>query len=85
MSRTPSSPLEAARRWLSRSTSVGAALLVLLLITPAPLFGYIDPLSGSIILQVIAAGVFAGLLTVKRFWFRVRAAFGRLRTLLARR
>jgi hypothetical protein len=68
-----------------RSLSAGAALLVLLLITPAPLFGYIDPLSGSIILQVIAAGLFGGLLTLKRFWFRVRAALGRVRTLLARR
>ena len=65
--------------------NAGAVLLVLLLLTPLPLYGYIDPLSGSIILQVIAAGLFGGLLTIKRFWLKVRAAFGRVRTLLARR
>jgi hypothetical protein len=97
---TPSFPLEATEESPSamesdvlrsrtarsrRLLSTGAKLLVLLLITPAPLFAYIDPLSGSIILQVIAADVFGGLLTVKRFWLRVRTALGRLRTLLARR
>jgi hypothetical protein len=81
MFRIPASVLETTRRGLG----AGAWLLVVLLITPAPLFGYIDPVSGSIILQVLAAGLFAGLLTVKRFWFRVKAQFGRLRGLLARR
>jgi hypothetical protein len=70
---------------MRRVVSYGASLLVLLLISPLPLYGYIDPLSGSIILQVLAAGLFAGLLTMKRFWFRVRAGFARLWSVLAKR
>ena len=81
MRRTHFFSLELTRR----AVSYAAGLLVLLLISPLPLYGYIDPLSGSIILQVLAAGLFAGLLTIKRFWLRVRSAFSRLWSVLARR
>ena len=38
---------------------------------------YIDPGSGSMILQVIAGGVLAGVLFVKNYWFRIKAFFGK--------
>jgi hypothetical protein len=44
---------------------------------------YIDPSAGSIILQVLAAGVVGGALTAKRWWGalkdRARSAMSRLR------
>jgi hypothetical protein len=61
----------------------GAGLLVAFLSVavffPAPVAGYIDPLSGSIILQVVAAGILAGTLTVRRFWTRIRGFISGLR------
>lgn len=35
---------------------------------PSPAYAYIDPMSGSIILQALIAGLLAALLMVKRFW-----------------
>ncbi|MDP2528787.1 MAG: hypothetical protein Q8W51_03555 [Candidatus Palauibacterales bacterium] len=35
---------------------------------PTPAHAYIDPASGSLVLQVAAAGVLAALLTMKRIW-----------------
>ena len=56
------------------------ALIVLVgvaILTPPPLYGYIDPLSGSIILQVVAAGILGATITVKRFWSNIRDFFRR--------
>ena len=45
------------------------ALVLAGLIRPDPLnAAYIDPLSGSVILQVLAAGVFSFVFTMKRTW-----------------
>ena len=45
------------------------ALLFAGLIKPDPLnAAYIDPLSGSIVLQVVVAGVFSVAFTMKRSW-----------------
>lgn len=64
-------------------SSVGVAVLLLALL-PSPAHAYLDPVSGSIILQVIAAGIFAGVVTTKRFWARIKRAFGSLRGRLSR-
>jgi len=40
--------------------------LVLVVATPSTAMAYIDPISGSIVLQVLAAGVFAGSLAFRR-------------------
>ncbi len=40
------------------------------------LIGYIDPGTGSIILQAIAAGIIGGAVAVKLFWHRILAFFG---------
>jgi len=44
---------------------LGVALLVSV-VAPRRAFGYIDPLSGSIVLQVLAAGLMAATLSVRR-------------------
>ena len=45
---------------------------------------YIDPVSGSIILQVLAAGALAGMFTVKRFWAHLRDRARRVWSLVRR-
>jgi hypothetical protein len=57
----------AARRCL-----VGAAKVVLLLLLlPRTGLAYIDPVSGSIVLQVLAAGLFAASLAFRRLRLRI--------------
>jgi hypothetical protein len=53
---------------------IATALIALLLVTPAQAAAYIDPISGSIILQVLAAGALGALLTIKRVWAAVTGA-----------
>ncbi|HEU4680514.1 MAG TPA: hypothetical protein VFS51_02130 [Gemmatimonadales bacterium] len=40
-------------------------------IAPPSAHAYIDPQSGSIILQIAAAGVLAAMYSFKRFWLRI--------------
>jgi len=42
------------------------------------LYAYLDPISGSIILQAIVAGALGALLTMKRVSFAIREAWSRL-------
>lgn len=60
------------------------AVLVAVTIFPRPLAAYIDPLSGSIVLQVIAAGLLSVVFTMKRSvqwlggrWSAIRNTFRR--------
>lgn len=54
--------------WRPRTSALLAALGLAALIFPPQAAAYIDPLSGSIILQVIAAGVLSFVFTMKRSW-----------------
>jgi hypothetical protein len=38
-------------------------------------FGYLDPGSGSLVLQVIIGGLAASFLAIKTFWGRIKAFF----------
>lgn len=53
------------------------ALLLASVLVPGAVYGmalaYIDPLSGSVLLQVLAAGVLGALFTTKAFLAKVRA------------
>ena len=52
-------------------------LILILLVFPEPVFAYIDPGSGSMILQLLLAGV-AGLgMAVKLYWRRITGIFRR--------
>lgn len=65
-------------RW-NEALRLALLMLALSLVVPRPAAAYIDPLSGSILLQVLAAGFFATAFTVKRFWRRGVDAVHRLR------
>lgn len=59
----PSGP-DAPERGLLVPVAVG----LLLMLTPGEAAGYIDPISGSIILQVLGAALLGAALSVKRVW-----------------
>ena len=54
-------------RWITALT---------LLLVAAPAFAYLDPGTGSMLLQVILGGVAAIGVAVKLFWYKIRAALG---------
>lgn len=53
-------------------------LLVASALSPRPAYAYIDPMSGSIIFQALAAGFLAALFMLKRFWYRVAESCRRI-------
>jgi membrane protein implicated in regulation of membrane protease activity len=42
------------------------------LLLPGRAYAYIDPGSGSLIWQVLIAGLLSGLMLVKVYWYRIR-------------
>ncbi|RLE36195.1 MAG: hypothetical protein DRJ61_01370 [Acidobacteria bacterium] len=56
--------------------SLVSLVAVLLVLTPRTAYAYLDPASGSMILQVIVAAVAAGLIMFKAFWHKIRGMFG---------
>lgn len=58
------------------------ALLFLLCITPGSAFGYIDPGTGSFVIQVLVGAVLGSLMALKIFWRRI---VGFVRGLVSRR
>lgn len=52
-------------------TALGLALIV-----PQAAHAYLDPASGSMILQAVIGGVAAGALAFKFYWRRIQAFFG---------
>ncbi len=54
----------------------GTLLLVLLIISlPRPLAAYLDPGSGSFLLQVLVAGLLGASFAVRRFWGDIKGFF----------
>jgi hypothetical protein len=51
-------------------------ILALLVLTAEPAFAYLDPGTGSMLLQVILGGVAAVAVAIKLFWYKIRAAVG---------
>ena len=46
---------------------------------PVPgVLGYVDPGTGSFILQLLVAGLFGGLLAIKLFWNNIKSFFRRI-------
>ena len=62
-----------------RHTHIGLALVGLICLVPIrDAFAYLDPGTGSYILQMVIAAALGGLLTIKIFWARIKRFFGRL-------
>lgn len=58
------------RRFLIAST-------VALLVVPAQAHAYLDPSSGSMLLQIAVGGFLAALVTLKMYWRKARSVFRR--------
>jgi hypothetical protein len=48
---------------------------VCLLGFPSAALAYLDPVSGSIVLQVVVGGLLAGLATTRLYWRKIRSFF----------
>ncbi len=56
--------------------ALSLGLSVLLLFAAAPAQAYLDPSTGSMILQLILGGVAGAIMVAKLYWERVKAFFG---------
>jgi hypothetical protein len=57
--------------------SSGAVCTILLLGFPSRADAYLDPATGSIVLQVVMGGILAALAATKLYWNRLRLLFRR--------
>jgi len=67
--------LSCERRSSSISLSIFVALLILCV--PSKAYAYIDPGTGSMILQGLIAGLMGVLFTIKIYWTRIKSFFFR--------
>ena len=51
-------------------------IIALLLLAFTDAFAYLDPGTGSMLLQVILGGIAAVVVAIKLYWHKLRAAFG---------
>jgi len=61
---------------MKKILSLVTLVLLLLVLATRPAHAYLDPASGSMILQVVVAAVAAVLITIKAFWHKIRGMFG---------
>lgn len=54
-----------------------AFVLILFFLTSRPSYAYLDPGSGSYLLQILLAGLLAASFMLKSFWQKLRAFFSR--------
>ena len=54
---------------------IATLVLLLLLASPPDALAYIDPGTGSYLFQLLLAGGLAGLYTVRKYWFSVKATW----------
>ena len=54
-----------------------SSIAVYLLVLPSAAFAYLDPVSGSMILQVALGGLFVAITTVKLYWRKIQRLFGK--------
>lgn len=52
-------------------------IVLFLFLFTSPVYAYLDPGSGSMLLQGLIAGVLAVVATIGMFWSRLKAFFGR--------
>jgi hypothetical protein len=60
------------------SLHVIALLLTISLVTARPAHAYLDPGTGSYILQLLIAALLGVLFAIKMFWLRIKAFFSNL-------
>jgi hypothetical protein len=70
---------EAARGRRARVLRLLSLLMLISILAPARAHAYVDPSTGSILLQVLVAGALGAAFTVKQWWGRVATAARQLR------
>ena len=65
-------------RHLGRSMALSVVPAVFLLGLPGETHFYIDPGTGSIVLQAVIGGIVGALVALKLFWGQIKGFFGRL-------
>ena len=64
---------------VARNAGVPVAFgALLVLVSARPAYGYIDPGTGSFVIQVLVGSALGSLLVLKMFWRRIIGAVGRL-------
>ncbi|MEX2366322.1 MAG: hypothetical protein WD601_06920 [Pseudohongiellaceae bacterium] len=58
-----------------KSISKSLGLATILLCAASPTYAYLDPGTGSMILQGLIAGVAVASLTVKTWWYQIKGLF----------
>lgn len=71
-------------RWLHKYPLIAPLALLFLITSDDTTYAYIDPSTGSYVLQIILAGILGTLFTLKLFWKRIRMALSRLITRIRR-
>jgi len=61
---------------LKRLVSLSFFALMFALITAPPAHAYLDPGSGSFIIQILLAGLMGAALMTKIYWARIKSFFG---------
>jgi hypothetical protein len=51
----------------------GAVLATIILLLPSDAHAYVDPGTGSMVLQLVIAGLVSGLYMIKRFWSNIKS------------
>jgi len=62
------------RHWSQMLAVISTAVLALVLL-PRTAHAYVDPTSGSIVLQVALAIIFAALVTIRQWWAKASEMF----------
>ena len=49
-------------------------ILTILLIEPRQAYAYLDPGTGSLLIQMLIGGVVAALYTIKMYWYKIKSS-----------
>ncbi len=63
---------------MRRLLSVFPLMVLLIVLSYQPAYAYLDPATGSYILQLVLAGLLGAALAVKIFWGNLKSFFGKL-------
>ena len=55
-------------------------MLIALAVAPGPCYAYLDPGTGSMILQGVIAGLAMAAMTIKLYWHKLLSVFGKKKT-----
>ena len=60
------------KKTIRNTTTILAILFIFIVSTSENAFAYLDPGTGSYILQMLIAGILGGLFAIKTYWARIK-------------